>query len=419
MHIACPTTSQTQDWWNLMREKHATKLYVVADHGIYRLRAFTDDRKKCGELSLGLRNRKLAQQVANSLAIEVDDDAPAAIVNSYLNHKLMQVKACSQGKYAQTSLATSKEHSISTVKSRLNNHLLPFCRKRHITNIKDLYRCEIIGAYIDTLIVDEPIGDTARSIMASTLAMLRWYDRSKGHIFINNNFNDSIKGWPSTFGYRRKREKIFLKPNQIQAILRYEYPNDRIKAMFYLPLICGLRYNEFIHLRWRDLHTENGNMDVPFAKGGSDRKTQYPKVMQTFLDKVRKKRSTRNLPGDYIFEDYNKHRDLAIYKTFMKKILNIDGNDTASNGLRRSGCNLISKYQLGLADKQLGHSVCTKVTHKCYIDNEDFEDINYFWDTFYAICIKPDTVVGAESVRLMAMQPENVIDYFKLDTKAV
>ena len=44
-----------------MRKKDTTKVYAVKDKGIYRLRAFTDKHQKCGEISLGLTDKRLAK----------------------------------------------------------------------------------------------------------------------------------------------------------------------------------------------------------------------------------------------------------------------------------------------------------------------------------------------------------------------
>ena len=420
MHIACPTTSQAQDWWHLMRQKSATKLYAVADHGIYRLRAFSADRKKCGELSLGLKDKRLAQRIVNSLEIVLDDNSPASVIHQYIALKLGHAKACRKGKLAHMVLAESTEHSIMTIKSRLNAHLIPFCRKHNINNVNDLFRHEIIRSYMDELYQSIPVGDTARSIMATTLTMMRWFDgKEPTTTLMDSKFREAIKDWRSFFGYRRSRPKVFLSPEQVQSILCYNYPNDRVKALFYFPLICGLRYNEFVNLRWCDLNVKNANMDIMVAKGGTMRKAQLPKVMQTFLSNVRKSRSTGILDGDYIFRGYDRNKDLAIYKSLLQSITGINGKDAASNCLRRSGCNLIDRYQHGLGDRQLGHSICTRVTQRSYIDNDDYSDVNFFWDTFHTICMEPDSIVGIERIRQIAMRPENVIDLFQSAKKAI
>ena len=419
MQTACPSTEQIQEWWNRMQDKRATRLYTVADHGIYRLRAFTEKRQKCGEFSLGIKDRRLAQRIANSLSDTLDDNSIASTINKYIEIKLRHAQTCHQGKYALSSLAESTERSIKTVRSRLNAHLLPFCKERHITDINDMYRCENIRAYMDQLYGNVAIGDTARSIMASTLTFLRWFDGKKEISLINGRFNETLKGWRSFFGFKRSRPKPFLTSQQIQSILCYDYQDDTTKALILFPLICGLRANEVINLRWRDLHASEGNLDVLVAKGGTIRKAQYPKMMQGLLNKIQQSRRSQNLPGDYIFDNDYRRRHPALYKAFVEKTTGISGKDTGSNCLRRSGSNLIESYQHGLADKQLGHSVCTKVTQQSYIDNNNYDDVNFFWDTFHQLCMKPDTVVGVEKIRQMAMKPENVIDFFKLDREAM
>ena len=69
-----------------MQKKSATKLYAVKDGNIYRLRAFTENRKKCGEISLGLKDKKLAQRIAVSMAVTIEDNSPASVINKYIEH---------------------------------------------------------------------------------------------------------------------------------------------------------------------------------------------------------------------------------------------------------------------------------------------------------------------------------------------
>lgn len=415
MKIAYPSTEQIQEWWNRMQDKQATRLYAVADHGIYRLRAFTDKREKRGEISLGLKDKMSAQRIADSLALDIatDDKSPAGALISYIDHLKKHANACKKGKYALTSLSESIEHTICTIESRLRKHLLGFCRKKRITDISEMFKREIINAYIDELYENVAIGDTSRSIFATSLTFLRWYDGKQENPLMNTKFYEAIKGWRSRFGFKRSRPKVFLRPDQIQAILRYDYPDERIKALFFFPLICGLRYNEFINLRWRDLDYANNNLDITIAKGGTCRKAQFPKVMQEFLRKVQFNRSTGNLPGDKLFKEYDRNRDLGIYKTLLKEMTGVEGKDTTSNCLRRSGCHLIEKFKHGLGDLQLGHSICSRVTHKSYTDCNDYEEVNAFWDELYRKSQQPAPVTGIEPNKTVAEQA-NVIRFDKI-----
>lgn len=414
---ACPSTEQIQAWWTQKQTKGATKLYAVQDGGIYRLRAFSDDRKKCGEFSLGIRDKRLAQRIALSMAITVDDQSPTSVINKYIEHLTLHKKACQTGRHALTTLAESVEHNIKTIKSRLSAHLIPFCGRRHISDINDMYRREIIRAYLDEIKETTAISDTARSIMASTLTFLKWYDGKLEKGLMNATFYEEIKGWRGFFGSQRKRSKIFLTREQIQAILRYKYPNERIKAMFLLPLTCGVRYNELVNIRWGDLHISRGNMDITVAKGGTSRKAQLPQFIQKFLENVQRNRVSGILPGDYLFTGYDRNSDLGIYKSILKEITGEDSNDMASNCLRRSGCNLIEKYRHGLGDLQLGHSICTRVTHRSYIDGDDYQEVNDFWDDFYRESISPKAILCLSTFRELKEIPRQT-QYIHLDTDA-
>ncbi len=400
-----------------MQTKGASKLYAVQDDGIYRLRAFTANRKKCGELSLGLKDKRLANRIAVSMAVTIDNNSPGSVINKYIEHLKLHKKACETGRHILTTLAQSAEHNIKTIKSRLSAHLVPFCKKRHITDINDLYRREIIRAYIDELKETTAISDTARSIMATTLTFLKWNDGKQEKGLMNTTFYEEIKGWRGIFGSQRKRSKLFLTREQIQAILRYKYPNERIKAMFLLPLTCGVRYNELVNIRWRDLQKDKGSMDITVAKGGTSRKAQLPKFIQEFLENVQRSRVSGILPGDYLFTGYDRNCDLGIYKSILKEITGEDSNDMASNCLRRSGCNLIEKYRHGLGDLQLGHSTCTRVTHRSYIDSDDYQEVNDFWDDFYRESISPKAILSLCTSRELAEIPRQT-QFIHLNTEA-
>lgn len=387
-----------------MQSKDATKLYAVSDDGIYRLRAFREDRKKCGEFSLGLRDKRLALHIVNSIAVALDDDAPASVIGKYIDLKKNHAQICRQGKYATSSLAASTDHSISALKSRFNAHLLPFCKKRHITNIKDMFRREIIRSFMDELYATVAISETSKSIMSATLALLRWYDGKQKSSLIDGTFLEAIKNWRSFFGDKRSRPKTFLRPEQIQAILCYDYPDDQSKALLLFPLVCGLRYNEFINLRWKDLNAKDGNIQVNVAKGGKTRRAQFPKMMQDFLAKVRLSRPSNILDNDLIFKKYDRCRDLVTYKTLLKEIAGSEGKDSASNCLRRSGCDLLERHKYGFGDRQLGHTGCSRYAQRSYINEYNYDDVNSFWDEFYARCLNPDKIIGIEDIRLMAIQ---------------
>lgn len=418
--IACPSTEDAKVWWdNMQQNKQATKLIPVKDHGIYRLRAYTADRRKVGEMSLGLRNVRFAQRIVNSLSVTLDGDSPDAVVNRYIEMKLKHAETCRRGKYAEQILAISTEQSTNTIQSRLTAHFLPFCRSRKIRDLRDVFHGEFIASYMDHLYETVAISDTARSIMATTLTMLRWYNKKHDCTLIDGKFEEALESWRSFFGFKRSRPKIFLTTDQIQSVLTHRYTDDRTKALFLFPLVCGLRYQEFVNLRWRDLHFKQGNMDVLCAKGGTSRKAQLPKLMQDFLQNVRSTRKNGILDGDFIFAGYDRYHDLIRYKDILKDIANVDGNDVASNCLRRSGCDLIDSYQHGLGDKQLGHSICSRVTQRSYINNDNYSDVNYFWDSFYAVCQMPDTIVSVEMVRQMAMSPNNIVNLFSVDKVAV
>jgi len=416
MRKAYSSTEQIHNWWNLMQSRQATSVYAVKDRGIYRLRAFTENKKKCGEISLGLKDKRFAQRIAISLAVSIDENTPVAVINKYIDHLEMHRNACQSGKHILSSLAQSAKHNIQTIKSRLYAHLLPFCQKKHITDILDMFRREVIRAYLDYLKETQAISDTARSIMATTLTFLRWFDGKQEVCRMDTKFYTEIRGWRGYFGNSRKRPKLFLTSEHIQTILHYDYTDDRIKAMFLIPLVCGVRYNELINLKWRDLNQDKGNMNVMVAKGGTHRTSQLPCFIQDFLKEVRNSRRSGTLPGDYLFTGYDRSRDLTIYKTILKEITGESSSDMASNCLRRSGCNLIEKYRHGLGDLQLGHSICTKITYRSYIDSNDYQEVNDFWDAFYSGKLSPAPIMGKGSLNTEA-KPSNLIDFTHINTE--
>ena len=68
-----PSSVQIITWFTQMRKKDTTKVYAVKDKGFYRLRAFTDKHQKCGEISLGLTDKRLAKCLANAMTKAIGD----------------------------------------------------------------------------------------------------------------------------------------------------------------------------------------------------------------------------------------------------------------------------------------------------------------------------------------------------------
>lgn len=63
-------------------------------------------------------------------------------------------------------------------------------------------------------------------------------------------------------GQRKKRRKLILTPEQIDALLRDEKTPDHVKAMVMVAVCTGMRVSEILGLRWEDIDFQNGFISI-------------------------------------------------------------------------------------------------------------------------------------------------------------
>jgi integrase len=378
------TTESLSEWWNTMKQKGAEYLSLGREGKTYKLHARKHgEKQRLGQISLSTSDKKYADRILGLLLADETDTSPASVIRQYFEHKLRMVDVCQDNKESHRRFVEPRKKTAKTNLSRLTCHLLPFCKKFHIHDTRDLYQRKNIGLFLNFLTetVDEPA--TCVSIVKTTKAFLRWYDITKKVHLINSDYIAAFSESSSILGHKKHTEKPFLGDEQCKQILATKIVDFELRAMVIAHMVGGLRDIEIQGLRWKDLNAKEGWLNVINAKGAIARYAQYPLVMQeAFLD-IQRNRTHNILGNDYVFtqSSYNKRNEKV--KAFVRKVTGIVGNDYAGNCLRRTGCACIQNKHPGLGDKQLGHAVNSRVTEMHYSNPRDFRNVNRFWDDLW------------------------------------
>ena len=288
-----------------------------------------------------------------------------------------------QGNSKYERLYVSRIKTEKTNASRLKAHLLPFCKQNRIHDIRDIYRRDIIGRYIVYLQETVTGIDTAKAIIKTTKAFLRWYDSTQKTPLIDRNYIEAFAHYSSKLGYKQRSVKPFLNDEQCKQILAAKSVDYELRAMVIAHLVGGLRDIEAQGLRWSDLNAKEGWIKVINTKGAIARYAQYPSVMQEAFHEIRMHRLHHILGNDYIFSQSSYGIRNQKIKDFVHQITGVTGRDYGSNSLRRTGCACIDNAYPGLGDKQLGHAVNSRVTEMHYSNPRDFRNVNRFWDDLW------------------------------------
>lgn len=360
-------------------------------------------KARVSQISLATTDSTIANNVRSQLLTEVSSLEPDIVVDQYNQHKLRMAECC-RGDSKYERLYISRVKTEKTNASRLKAHLLPFCKVNAIHDIRDLYRRDVIGKYIIYL-KETVVGiDTSRAIVKTTKAFLNWFDSTQESSLIDRNYIEAFSNYSRKLGYKQRTIKPFLSDEQCRQILTTKIVDCELHAMIVAHLVGGLRDIEAQGLRWRDLNEKEGWVKVVNSKGSVARYAQFPKVMQEAFSAIQRTRLHNALGNDYIFtqSSYGVRNDKI--KMFMRKVVGVSGRDYGSNCLRRTGCATIDNANPGLGDKQLGHSVNSRVTESHYSNPRDFRNINRFWDNLWAD-------VKAEGLRLVNLSDDltNVI----------
>ena len=375
-----PSTENIQEWWDLMVSKGADYPSPAMERGIYKLHARKHGvKQRLGQKSLGTTEKRIALHAIEMLLINSSDTSPAFVVKKYLDHLTKKIEACKNKedhlRFVQPRIKTAK-----TNYSRLKCHLLPFCNKYRISDVRELYQRENVGEFLNYL--DETVAESATcvSIVRTTKAFLHWYDRLSKNNLATLDFEDSIKKHNQVFAHKIRKVKTFLNNDDVLKIIDSTSGDPELDARILAHLVGGLRFNEIGGLRWCDLREKEGHLIVKNAKGGVARYAQYPKCLREAFSKIRKTRRKKIMPGDFVFTYGNFSKINKRIQSYIQEICGASGKDFGSNCLRRSGCHSINMAHPGLGDKQLGHANTSRITDTYYCDRTDFSDVNAYWD---------------------------------------
>lgn len=371
------------NWWKNAQEKGANYIRIIKSGRYYALEACKHGEKaRISQLSLTTSDATIAGNTRSNLLTTLESTEPDIIIEQYIQHLLRTANLC-LGKKGCERLYVSRVKTAKTNACRLKVHLAAFCKDYKIHDIRDLYQSDTIGQYI-VYLKESVVGiSTAKAIIKTTKAFLRWYDITKKVHLINSDYIAAFSESSSILGHKKRTEKPFLGDEQCKQILAAKIVDFELRAMVIAHMVGGLRDIEIQGLRWKDLNAKEGWLNVINAKGAIARYAQYPLVMQeAFLD-IQRNRTHNILGNDYVFtqSSYNKRNEKV--KAFVRQVTGIVGNDYAGNCLRRTGCACIQNKHPGLGDKQLGHAVNSRVTEMHYSNPRDFRNVNRFWDDLW------------------------------------
>ncbi len=195
-----------------------------------------------------------------------------------------------------------KHHSLKTEKTYLGwtRRFLDFIEKRHLTEIiegKPKITADHLRSYLSFLAVEKKVSAaTQEQAMNSLLVLFRMI------------LHIDIDGLSSVVrGKKRKRLPVVLSRKEVSAVL--EQLRNPYRLMASLLYGCGLRLEECLSLRVKDINFENESIEVRSGKGGKDRITVLPRVLQCNLREhlaelklLWQEHHRRDLPGVYLPE---------------------------------------------------------------------------------------------------------------------
>lgn len=329
-------TDNAREWWMSAKSRGADYLRIIKPGRYYAIEACKYGVKaRIAQKSLGTSDEKVARNVYSDLLTTTDSVDPEVNIEKYNLHKL-RMAGCCQGKSDYERLYESRIKTEKTNASRLNAHLLPFCKHYRIHDIRELYRRDNVGKYLEYLQETVACIDTAKAIVKTTKAFLYWYDSKQNTPLVNRDFINAYSHYGKKLGYKQERLKPSLTSDQCKNILASKTIDVELRAIIITHLVGGLRDAEIQGLRWKDLNAKDGYLMVMEAKGGRPRYAQYPKIMQEAFSAIQHNRSERLFPNDYIFSKTSYGIRNRKIKAFMRAAVGAVGKDYGSNCLRRS-----------------------------------------------------------------------------------
>ena len=376
-------TGNAQEWWKSAQDKGADYLRIARSGRFYALEACKHGVKaRIAQKSIGTSDEMVARNVYSNLLTTLDTFEPEVIVAKYNLHKLRMAECC-QGKKDYERLYKSRIKTEKTNASRLK-HLLQFCRDYRIHDVRELYRRDNVGKYIEYMQHSVPGLDTAKAIVKTSKAFLNWYDSLQETPLINRDFISAYSHYGQKLGYKQENLKPSLTKDQCKNILASKIVDIELRAIIIAHLVGGLRDAEIQGLRWKDLDADGGYIKVMEAKGGRPRYAQFPKVMQEAFTAIKHNRTERLFRNDYVFSQTSYDIRNKKIKAFLRASIGVAGKDYCSTCLRRSGSDCIDDEIPGLGGRQLGHAVNDRTTETYYHNKRNFNAVNRFWDELWA-----------------------------------
>lgn len=395
---ATPSTEDIKKWWESMKLKGANYVSIGTEDGIYKLYARTHGAKqRLGQKSLGTTDKKIADEANEILLMDTSDTSPEAVIFQYCKHKKNMAKICDDNNENHFRYVEPRKKTARTNKSRLEKHLLPFCRMLHINDVKELYRRDIVGKFLIYLAETVAEAETCRSIVKTTRVFLHWYDMTNTVKLATPEFECTIQDYKRFFAHKIPRDKPFLNDENVRKLITRECDIPELKARILASLVGGLRHNEINGLRWCDLNEKEGCIKVKKAKGGKTRVSQYPKFLRDAFSEIRHTRHKNIMEGDLVFTRLPYSQINTRIKEYIQKVCGVNGKNFGSNCLRRSGCHYVYMTRSDLTDKQLGHRNNVSDTTLSYIQHDDFRDLNKYWDNLYNRMTRPKKPIVSEA----------------------
>jgi integron integrase len=195
-----------------------------------------------------------------------------------------------------------KHHSMKTEKSYLSwtRRLLDFIEKQGsavLVDGKPKLTADHLRSYLSYLAVEKRVSAATQEQALNALLVL-----------FRSILQIDIDGLSTVLrAKKRKRLPVVLSQEEVAAVLKNLRNPYRLMAS--LLYGCGLRLEEGLSLRVKDINFENESVEVRSGKGGKDRITVLPRVLRKGLEEhlgdlklLWEEHRKRDLPGVYLPE---------------------------------------------------------------------------------------------------------------------
>jgi integron integrase len=169
-----------------------------------------------------------------------------------------------------------KHHSLKTEKAYLGwtRRLLDYIEARRLARIENeipIITADMLRSYLSYLAAEKRVSAATQEQALNALLVLF---REILHLDI-----DGLSG--VLRARKRRRLPVVLSKEEVTLLLgRLREPYRLMASLLYG---CGIRLEECLSLRVKDINFENGTIEIRAGKGGKDRLTVLPKVLENPL----------------------------------------------------------------------------------------------------------------------------------------